>query len=152
VGLLPGRGVPTAVREVAGKEAVLGYGTTRDGDLVVATLAGLHLPGAEGFLTWDQVVRASWTSPRLVVSVQRVPGGGLRELALELALPGALPEAVRDRVTASIVAERHVPFDGDRGARFVARRTGAGDVRWAVILDPVWIRPTPRSWRRRTRC
>jgi hypothetical protein len=136
VAILRGRRVPPAVRDIAGREQVLGHGTTRDGDLVVATLTGLHLPTEEGTLAWDQVVRASWNMGRLDLTVQLVPGGGPRELALELADPGSLPQAVRDRVTTSIVAERHVRFDGDLGARFVARRTTVGEVRWAVIIDP----------------
>ena len=41
--------------------------------------------------------------------------------------PGRLLELVRERVTASIVLQRHVPVDGRRGLRVIARRAPRGD-------------------------
>ena len=40
--------------------------------------------------------------------------------------PGRLLELVRERVTASVVLQRHVPVDGRRGVRVIARRAPGG--------------------------
>jgi hypothetical protein len=123
---------------VAGQERVLAFAETTDGGNVVATLRALYLPATYdvGRLPWDRVVHATWTAPELVVTVQPVTAGRPRTVRLELPGPGALPAVLRERVTASVVAERHVAWRGDAGARFAARRTEDGSIRWSVVLDP----------------
>ena len=51
--------------------------------------------------------------------------------------PGRLLELVRERVTASIVLQRHVSVDGRRGLRVIARRAPRGDrpVQWVYEYD-----------------
>ncbi len=51
--------------------------------------------------------------------------------------PGLLLELVRERVTASVVLQRHVPIDGRRGVRVIARRAPRGDqpVVWIYEYD-----------------
>ncbi|HET8969525.1 MAG TPA: hypothetical protein VFN19_00580 [Candidatus Nanopelagicales bacterium] len=131
------RAAPAEVRGLAPGERLLGFARCEAG-WVLATVTALHLPGAAGGrLAWDQVHRADWHVPVLGLTVQRAAGGPLERIALELSgEPGQLPTAVRDRVTASIVAERHVGFDGERGARFLVRRTESGELRWVVLIDP----------------
>lgn len=129
---------PAAVRAAARGERLLAYATVEGGGVVVATLTALHLPEVTGLsrLAWDQVVHASWEHPRLALSVQPVPSGPAADLQLDLVDAGSLPPVLRERVTASIVAERHVALSGRLGARFLARRTEAGEVRWSVLFDP----------------
>ena len=130
---------PAEVRQRAGGERVLAW-LPCAGSTLVATETTLILPeGVEpGHVTWDRVLRASWEAAALLVTVQD-PGGG-RPLELRLPVPadhGSLPEVVRERVTASIVVQRHVELHGEQGARLVARRTpGSTDLRWSVVFDP----------------
>ena len=49
------------------------------------------------------------------------------EHAFAIDEPGRLLELVRERVTASVVLQRHVPVDGRRGVRVIARRAPAAD-------------------------
>ena len=48
-----------------------------------------------------------------------------------------LPIVVRDRVTASIAVNEHVPLQGEHGVRVVARRrAGESSLRWGYRTDP----------------
>lgn len=129
--------VPDEVRAVAGDDRVLAYAYDAHGSVVVATDVALHLPTSDGMsrLPWDLVVRAGWVTPVLQLAVQAVAGGPTRQVALELPAPGALPLVVREQVTSSIVAEDRVLLRPGAGARFVARRTESGQVRWSVVFD-----------------
>ena len=51
--------------------------------------------------------------------------------------PGRLLELVHERVTASVVLQRHVSLGGRRGLRVIARRapSGAGGVQWVYEYD-----------------
>ncbi len=84
-------------------------------------------------LAWHAILRASWEEPTLEI----VPlGRGASVIRLDLADPGTLPAAVRDRVTASVVAQERLELSGSRGARAVARRdSDTGEVRWSVTFD-----------------
>jgi hypothetical protein len=89
-------------------------------------------------IPWDLVLRASWSEGWLEVSAQERPGGPASTHRVPFTgRPGALPDVVRDRVNASIVLQHHVPLEGDRGARIVARRQPSStDLRWSVVFDP----------------
>ena len=51
--------------------------------------------------------------------------------------PGRLLELVRERVTASVVLQRHVTVGGRRGLRVIARRApaGTGRIQWVYEYD-----------------
>ena len=51
--------------------------------------------------------------------------------------PGRLLELVHERVTASVVLQRHVRLGRGRGLRVIARRapSGAGGVQWVYEYD-----------------
>ena len=51
--------------------------------------------------------------------------------------PGRLLELVRERITASVVLQRHVPIAGKRGVRVIARRRAAGsrELSWLFEYD-----------------
>ncbi|MGZ4456716.1 MAG: hypothetical protein ACXVWV_12115, partial [Nocardioides sp.] len=82
---------------------------------------------------------ADWDRDTSVLRVSEVGSwGAVRpEHALALDEPGLLLELVRERVTASVVLQRHVPLDGRRGLRVIARRAPRGDrpVRWVYEYD-----------------
>jgi hypothetical protein len=58
-------------------------------------------------------------------------------VVLEAEEPRRLLELIRERVTASVVLQRHVPVEGKRGLRVVARRAPGrrGDLIWSVRYD-----------------
>ncbi len=60
-----------------------------------------------------------------------------REHRLALAEPDKLLSLVRERVTASIVVQRHVPVRGQQGVRVLGRRApgGEGAIGWFVEYD-----------------
>ena len=59
------------------------------------------------------------------------------EYLLTIAEPGRLLELVRERVTSTVVLQRHVAVDGSRGVRVVARRAPSGrrEVTWLFEYD-----------------
>jgi len=137
--------LPAEIRARIGREHVLGWGTWQASRFelghVVATNLALHLiksvDGVDSVLPWDIFVSASWNEPQLDVVVQQSAGEPPVRRSLTLPEPGHVPEAVRDRVTSSIVFSTQLALVGDRGARFTARRVpGTPELRWSVVFDP----------------
>jgi hypothetical protein len=99
----------------------------------VATDAALHFSGGSGFtrLPWERVEQAAWKDGLLVV---REVGGARHNV--RLTEPGSVPEAVRERVTATVLVSTHVKLPGG-GVRIAARRPakGGGDLRWTFVFD-----------------
>lgn len=136
---------PHAVTDVVLDEGerLLGWGesTGDHNGAVVATNLAFRLPGLTRLpverIPWDRVIRAAWDDPVQELTVQLE--SGTPTTTLRLVMPGAtsVPLVVRDRVTASVVAQEHVPLLPDGlGARMVARREpGTGRMRWAVVFD-----------------
>ena len=55
---------------------------------------------------------------------------------MTLSEPGRLLELVRERVTASVVLQRHVNVAGRQGLRVIARRApGGGPIEWVYEYD-----------------
>lgn len=103
---------------------------------VVATDRALVL-GRNARIPWVKVVRAGWNSPVMEVVYQEVSAGPTKVIRLHMADPGRVSIVVRDRVTASVVSQQHVPLQEDgKGARMVSRRDPVtGAVTWAVVFD-----------------
>ncbi|MFL6052069.1 MAG: hypothetical protein ACJ72W_04000 [Actinoallomurus sp.] len=103
------------------------------GGETVATDRALYLPGAEESirLPWERVEQATWQDGVLVV---REVGG--RRHTVRLSEPGSVPEAVRERVTATVVVSTHVKLPAG-GVRIVGRRPprAEGDLRWTFVFD-----------------
>lgn len=103
----------------------------------VATDSALHFADADadtgGFtrLPWERVEQAAWKDGVLVV---REVGGARHTVPLEE--PGSVPEAVRERVTATVMLSTHVKLPGG-GVRIAARRSarGGGEPRWTLVFD-----------------
>jgi hypothetical protein len=136
---------PTEVRDRVPGERVLAWMPVGESSLV-ATDTALVLPeddgrrrpaGPELRVPWDRVLRASWEPEIVEVTAQPESGGRpVVHRVRILAEPGVLPEVVRERVTSSIVVQHHALLEGERGARFVARRVpNSTDLRWSVVFD-----------------
>ena len=82
---------------------------------------------------WHRVEHARWEETELVVT--GTDGSSHRAAVPE---PGPVPETIKERVTWSIVASRHVRLGDRGGVRLVARRVpGAGgpDLTWDLVFD-----------------
>ena len=86
-----------------------------------------------------ELTAADWDQETSVLRVTEVGSWGEErpEHRFTLDEPGRLLELVRERVTASIVLQRHVVVDGRRGLRVIARRAPRGDrpVQWVYEYD-----------------
>jgi len=90
-------------------------------------------------IAWEQVGAADWDSETNAFRVSLVGSWGQEKVshAYDLTAPGRLLELVRERVTASVVLQRHVPIHGRRGVRVIGRRPprGTGGIEWFFEYD-----------------
>ena len=106
---------------VAPGERLLAWTTTGDGTVVGGTRDAIYLPDR---LPWEQIEGADWSSETSTFRVREVGDWGRPrpEHTFTIEEPGRLLQLVRERVTASVVLQRHVPVHGRRGVRVIARR------------------------------
>ena len=136
---------PAEVRARVPGERVLAWMPVGESSLV-ATETTLVLPEDDGVrrsaraelrVPWDRILRASWEPE--IVEITAQPESGGRPVVHRVRIsgePGVLPEVVRERVTSSLVVQHHALLDGERGARFIARRVpDTTDLRWSVVFD-----------------
>jgi hypothetical protein len=122
------------------KERVLARATSESGP-VEGTREALLVPTDDGArrIPWEQVEAANWDRDTGVLKVTEVGtwGAPRPEHRLMVSDPGRLLELVRERVTASVVLQRHVPIEGRRGVRIIARRasSGARELSWLFEYD-----------------
>jgi hypothetical protein len=108
---------------------------------VAGTRDALYVPTGAGHVRvpWEQVESADWDSEGDVLRVREVGTWGepRPEYLLHIADPGRLLELVRERVTATVVLQRHVAVDGSSGVRVIARRAPSGrrEVTWLFEYD-----------------
>ena len=121
--------------EVAAGERVLAWAASGT-DVVAGTREALYLPGSRR-IPWEQVEAAAWDLDSATLRVSEVGTWGERRpsYALVLKEPGRLLQLVRERVTATVVLQRHVPVQGRRGVRVIARRAPAGSRGLAWFLE-----------------
>lgn len=127
--------------EVAPGERVLAW--SGDDDTVVAGTREAFYLSAAGRdvvrLPWERVEAADWDRDESVLRVAEAGVWGEQRLVHEVVLedPRNLLQLVRERVTASIVLQRHIPVFQRRGLRVVGRRSPAGDapVEWSFQYD-----------------
>jgi hypothetical protein len=109
--------------------------------LVVGTRDALYVPTDAGHVRvpWEQVESADWDRDSESLRVREVGTWGEVRPEHHLALvdPGRLLELVRERVTATVLLQRHVAVEGSRGLRVIARRAPSGDraVTWLFEYD-----------------
>lgn len=123
--------------EVGPGESVLAWARADDGTVVAGTRDALYV--GDRRLAWEEVEAADWDSDTDRFRVSEVGRWGEQrvEYSLRLDEPGRLLELVRERVTASVVMQWHVPIDDRRGLRVIARRAPRGDrpVAWFHEYD-----------------
>jgi len=122
-------------------ERVLAWCRTVDGGVLAGTRDALYLEG-DGDVTripWEQVEAADWDADTDLLRVSLVGSWGDQRVEHDLSLtePGRLLELVRERVTASVVLQRHVPLAGRRGVRVIGRRAPRGNapIEWFYEYD-----------------
>ena len=129
-------------------ERLLAHATTAEGDVVGGTRDALYAVRRLGTalaleetirIPWEDVQSADWDQEAEVLRVIEVGSwGAVRpEHAFRLQEPALLLQLVRERVTASVVLQRHVAINGARGVRVIARRAPRGDrpVQWVYEYD-----------------
>lgn len=103
---------------------------------VAGTRDALYLPTR---VAWEQVASAEWDQEESALRVVEVGQFGHPAPRHVVRLDDAdrLLQLVRERVTASIAVQRHVPVAGRREVRIVARRAPGvrGDLAWFVEYD-----------------
>lgn len=128
---------PPAELTVEPGEKVLAWCRTTDGSVIAGSRDALYLP--DGRLPWEQVEAADWDRDTSVLRVAEVGSWGEQrpEHTFTLDDPRRLLQLVRERVTASVVYQRHVPITGRRGLRVIARRAPSGrePLRWVYEYD-----------------
>jgi hypothetical protein len=130
------RRTPPPVQVAAG-EKVLAHAASGD-DVVAGTAAALYLPGGRR-VPWEQVEAADWDREAETLRVTEVGRWGEARPAYSFVLtePTLLLQLVRERVTATVVLQRHVAIHGKVGVRVIARRapTGARELSWLFEYD-----------------
>lgn len=134
--------LPDAVRTAAvarGEKVLAGAVAERNGVEVVLVGTRDALYVGDQRLPWESVERADWDQDYGVLTVAEVGTWGAPRPVHEVSLtePGRLLELVRERVTASIVLQRHVPVRGRHGVTVIARRAPRGDrpVQWVYEFE-----------------
>ena len=124
-------------------ERLLAWAHGEDGSLVGGTRDALYLQGpgeAEAQrIPWETVQAATWDRETGLLRVSEVGtwGAARPERTLALGDPRRLLMLVRERVTATVVLQRHVPVSGRRGVHVIARRAPGGEraVTWVYEFD-----------------
>ncbi len=121
-------------------ERLLAWASTAGDVLVGGTREALYLPDRDpSRLPWQEVATADWDVDERVLRVVEVGSFGQPQPQhlLELTEPDRLLALVRERVTASIVVQRHVAIRGRLGVRVLGRRApgGHGPIAWLVEYD-----------------
>ncbi|MGA8846983.1 MAG: hypothetical protein WB471_10255 [Nocardioides sp.] len=123
---------------VAPGERLLAWATTTEDAVIGGTRDALYLGDAER-IPWEGIEAADWDNETSVLVVSEVGSWGKPrpEHHLTISEPGRLLELVRERVTASVVLQRHVAIEGQRGVRVIARRAPgvASDISWVYEYD-----------------
>lgn len=123
-------------------ERLLAWATDTEGEVVGGTRDALYLTEPDRTpvrVPWEQVEVADWDRDTSVLTVSEVGTWGQprRQHRVIIDEPGRLLELVRERVTASIVLQRHVAVRGRRGVRVIARRAphSHGEIAWFLEYD-----------------
>jgi hypothetical protein len=132
---------PTPEVAVGPGEKVLAAATGDDGTVLAGTRDAFYVVagGETRRVPWEQVEAADWDRDTDTFRLSEVGSWGDQRPVhtARLTEPGRLLELVRERVTASVVLQRHVTVGGRRGLRVIARRapSGAGGVQWVYEYD-----------------
>ncbi|MDP3966661.1 MAG: hypothetical protein Q8Q02_00135 [Nocardioides sp.] len=121
---------------------VLAGALADDGTWLLGTrdaLVRVPLQGEPAVLPWEQVEHADWSKDgaRLRITEVGAYGEPRPEHVHAMSDPGLLVDLVRERVTASVVLQRHAVVREGRGLFVIGRRAprGAGAVHWMFAFD-----------------
>lgn len=126
-----------------GRDDVLAAVQTRAGAWAAGTRSAVYLP-ADGSrlrrVAWELVERAEWSSDESTFHLWETAGFGtpMRRTDLVVDEPGRFAQLVRERMSASVLLQRHVPLEGKKGVRIVGRRSPASadaPITWNFVLD-----------------
>lgn len=126
---------------VAAGERILASAVATDRSVLAGTRDAFYIAAGDDTrrVPWEQVEAADWDRDTDTFRLSEVGTWGEQRPVhtAVLADPGRLLELVRERVTASIVLQRHVAVAGRRGLRVIARRapSGSGGVQWVNEYD-----------------
>jgi hypothetical protein len=122
---------------VAAGEKVLAGIVAEDGTPVVGTRDALYVGGRR--VPWETVEKADWSQDDSTLTVVEVGTWGEERPVHTVVVdePGRFLQLVRERVTASVVLQRHVPVRGRKGVFVIARRPPRGDLpmTWAYEFE-----------------
>lgn len=125
-------GTDLAALQIPAGERPLASAPVRGGEVVAGTLRALYVPGPAR-IAWEEVDEAGWDAEEERLTVRTTDD---RTLVLDLDDATRLLQLVRERVTASVVLQRHVPVSGRLGVRVAVRRRGDGSLVLTDVLDP----------------
>jgi hypothetical protein len=132
---------PSPPVAVAAGEKVLASASTADGTVMAGTRDAFYVvvDGDTRRVPWEQVEAAGWDRDTETFRLSEVGSWGEERPVHSAVLeqPGRLLELVNERVTASIVLQRHVSLGRRQGLRVIARRapSGVGGVQWVYEYD-----------------
>ncbi len=130
---------PAEVRSALAGERVLAAAES-GGRWIVGTRGALVIAEDDEIvrLPWEQVQDAEWNRDESVLRVSGVGEYGRPRPSYVFSLgdPSLLLQLIRERVTASIVLQRGVVIEGQRGFKVIGRRSPAGGpVLWMHEYD-----------------
>ncbi|MFC7625269.1 hypothetical protein [Microlunatus sp. GCM10028923] len=116
-------------------ERILSWATTGDG-FCIGFPALLSYGNEDGWthVGWHEIESGGWNSETRRISFRAYDG---RRGLIDLAEPARLPELFRERVAASLVVEKFIPVDGNRGVTISGRRDladAAAPIAWHSTL------------------
>lgn len=148
--------LPAAVRALAvpSGERVLAGAVAADGSAVAGTALALYLPDGSGGVRrvgWEQVQRADWNPDDGLLAVSEVGAfGGTRPVhSFAFEFEARFLAFLRERITSTLLLQRHVPIQGGKGVFVIARRAPGGEraVTWLYefedgvdVTDPAVLR------------
>jgi hypothetical protein len=108
-------------------ERVLAWTMSESGEALAGTRDALYV--GDRRVPWEQVEAADWDRDTSVLRISEVGAWGEPRVEHDLTIdqPGRVLELIRERVTASVVLQRHFPVTGRGGLRVIARRAPRGD-------------------------
>lgn len=128
--------------QVAGGERVLAGAVAADGAVLAGTAEALYLVDATGVtrrVGWEQMQRADWDPEEGVLALSEVGAfGGTRPVyRFAFEFEARFLAFLRERITSTLLLQRHVPVQGARGVFVIARRAPGGDraVTWLYEFE-----------------
>jgi hypothetical protein len=131
-----------ATTDGVSRDDVLAAIQTRSGAWAAGSRAAVYLPTDGGVrrVPWELVERAEWNSDESTFHLWETAAFGTAMPQTDLVAddPGRFGQLVRERISASVLLQRHVPLQGKKGVRIVGRRSPArtdAPVSWNIVLD-----------------